>query len=218
MKILSQENIRDGASRMEVEISQEQAQQLLDFSELLLKWNRTYNLTSITRREDVLELHIFDSISLVKTLEGVRLKRVLDVGSGGGLPAIPLAILRPEVSVTMIDAVKKKVGFLQQAITVCHLSNAQVVHGRVEAQTFEPFDAVTCRAFATLAQTVELTQHCLRQGGRWYCMKGKNPVEEISALPAESVLVENLEIRLPDAFLERRLIVLEKVDGAAGNF
>ncbi|MDO4936730.1 MAG: 16S rRNA (guanine(527)-N(7))-methyltransferase RsmG, partial [Sutterellaceae bacterium] len=126
-----------------------------------------------------------DSLSLVKNLDAVPtdIKRVLDVGSGGGLPAIPLAVMRPELSVSMVDAVQKKIIFLRQCIAVCRLPNAKAFHARIEKLDEEPFDVITSRAFASLSDMVSLTRNLLKPTGYWLAMKGRYPEDEIQALP-----------------------------------
>ncbi len=211
MTILCAERIISDARTMGLTLTLEQGERLAEFGRLLLKWNRVYNLTSITSEEDVLTRHILDALSFVEAIKDRKLSKVLDVGSGGGLPAIPLAIVREEVEVTMIDAVQKKTSFLQQAIVQLGLKNAKVVHSRIEDFSSELCDAVTCRAFASLEKTVSLTRRFLKPTGSWLLMKGKDPVEEIAELPSEVKVVEKRELTVPRLNSERCLIAIEPV-------
>ena len=193
-----------------MELTEDQAQKLSRFADLLIKWNESYNLTSITSPKDVLDLHLVDSLALAKC-SGALLngsKTVLDVGSGGGLPAIPLAIVRPELEITMVDAVQKKTIFQRQAISMLRLKNIKAEHTRVEQIKDRTFDVITSRAFASLSDMIHLTEHLLAPGGVWLAMKGKFPQEEVDALPQNVSIstvftVENMKV-------ERHLIALKK--------
>lgn len=193
-----------------MELTEDQAQKLSRFADLLIKWNESYNLTSITSPKDVLDLHLVDSLALAKCsgdlLNGS--KTVLDVGSGGGLPAIPLAIVRPELEITMVDAVQKKTIFQRQAISMLRLKNIKAEHTRVEQIKDRTFDVITSRAFASLSDMIHLTEYLLAPGGVWLAMKGKFPQEEVDALPQNVSIstvftVENMKV-------ERHLIALKK--------
>lgn len=203
------------AKLLGLEPTANQLDQLVRYASLLLKWNKVYNLTRITADRELLDLHLIDSLTLVKAVREMKLplKRILDVGSGGGLPAIPFAIMEPEVSVTMVDAVKKKAMFLTQACVELGLSNARAVHGRIEDVTAEPFDAISSRAFASLADMCALTRHLLQPEGLWLAMKGKMPQEEIDALHEGIEVSQIMKLAIPGAALERHLIVLKQVQG-----
>ena len=154
---------------------------LLAYLALLDKWNRVYNLTAVRDAERMVSHHLLDSLAAVPFFQG---ERVLDVGSGGGLPGIPLAIARPEVQVTLIDSIAKKTAFLLQAKAELGLGNLTVVTGRVEDyRPAEGFDVITSRAFSDLREFVALTRHLLKPGGCWLAMKGLYPNEEIAQLP-----------------------------------
>lgn len=193
-----------------MELTEDQAQKLSRFADLLIKWNESYNLTSITSPKDVLDLHLVDSLALAKCSGDLlnSSKTVLDVGSGGGLPAIPLAIVRPELEITMVDAVQKKTIFQRQAISMLRLKNIKAEHTRVEQIKDRTFDVITSRAFASLSDMIHLTEHLLAPGGVWLAMKGKFPQEEVDALPQNVSIstvftVENMKV-------ERHLIALKK--------
>lgn len=211
MTYICAERIISDARTMGLALTNEQGERLAEFGQLLLKWNRVYNLTSITSEEDVLTKHILDALSFVAAIQEKKLSSVLDVGSGGGLPAIPLAIVREDIEVTMIDSVQKKTSFLQQVIMQLGLKNAKVVHSRIEVFSADSFDAVTARAFATLAKTVSLTKRFLKPTGLWLLMKGKAPQEEIAELSKDVKVLKTVKLDVPGLNSERCLIEIEPV-------
>lgn len=185
---------------------------LLAYLALLDKWNRVYNLTAVRDAERMVSHHLLDSLTAVPYFQGGRADsiRVLDVGSGGGLPGIPLAIARPELQVTLIDSIAKKTAFLLQVKAELGLKNLHVVTGRVE--DFRPeagFDVITSRAFSDLKEFVTLTRHLLKPGGRWLAMKGLYPHEEIVSLPPGVKVSADYELLVPGLEASRHLIVLE---------
>jgi len=182
---------------------------LLAYLALLDKWNRVYNLTAVRDTGRMVSHHLLDSLAAVPYFEG---DTVLDVGSGGGLPGIPLAIARPELQVTLIDSIAKKTAFLLQAKTELGLDNLTVVTGRVE--DYRPqtgFDIITSRAFSDLREFATLTRHLLNPGGRWLAMKGLMPHEEIVMLPDWARVSANIALAVPGLEASRHLIVLERV-------
>ena len=183
---------------------------LLAYLALLDKWNRVYNLTAVRDAERMVSHHLLDSLAAVPYFQG---EAVLDVGSGGGLPGIPLAIARPELQVTLIDSIAKKTAFLLQAKAELGLKNLLVVTGRVEDFCPESgFDIVTSRAFSDLKEFVTLTRHLLKPGGRWLAMKGLYPNEEIAMLPIGVRVSANNALVVPGLEASRHLIVLEPVE------
>jgi 16S rRNA (guanine527-N7)-methyltransferase len=178
---------------------------LLAFRDLLLKWNRTYNLTALRDPEQVVSHHLLDSLAILPHVGGGAL---LDVGSGGGLPGIPLAIARPELAVTLVDAVQKKTTFLQQAAIELGLKNVAVHHARVEEMRGQ-YAQISSRAFADLARLVGLTRHLLEPGGRWLAMKGVRPDDEIAALPAGVAVAAVVPLTVPGLDAERHLLILK---------
>jgi 16S rRNA (guanine527-N7)-methyltransferase len=183
---------------------------LLAYLTLLDKWNRVYNLTAVRDAERMVSHHLLDSLAAVQYFLG---ESVLDVGSGGGLPGIPLAIARPELQVTLIDSITKKTAFLLQAKAELDLNNLHVITGRVE--DFRPesgFGVITSRAFSDLREFVTLTRHLLKPGGRWLAMKGLYPNEEIAALPADVKVSADIALVVPGLDASRHLIVLELVE------
>ena len=180
---------------------------LLAYLALLDKWNRVYNLTAVRDTERMVSHHLLDSLAAVVHFQG---KTVLDVGSGGGLPGIPLAIARPELQVTLIDSIAKKTAFLLQAKAELGLVNLQVVTGRVEDyQPDSKFDLITSRAFSDLKEFVTLTRHLLKPTGHWLAMKGLLPHEEIVSLPDWTKVSANHALTVPGLEASRHLIVLE---------
>lgn len=179
--------------------------QMLAFRDLLLKWNRTYNLTALRDPQQAISHHLLDSLAILPHLgEGA----LLDVGSGGGLPGIPLAIARPGLSVSMVDTVQKKATFLQQAAIELGLRNIQVHHARVEAMPGQ-YEQISSRAFADLALFVGLTRHLLAPGGRWLAMKGVRPDDELAALPGDIEVEAMIPLSVPGLDAERHLIILK---------
>ena len=188
---------------------------LLAYLALLDKWNRVYNLTAVRDTERMVSHHLLDSLAAVPYFQAGRphATRVLDVGSGGGLPGIPLAIARPELQVTLIDCIAKKTAFLLQAKAELGLDNGNVVTSRVE--DFKPdelIDVVTSRAFSDLKLFVNLTRHLLKPGGCWMAMKGLMPHEEIEALPDSVRVSANHVVVVPGLEASRHMIVLEPVE------
>jgi 16S rRNA (guanine527-N7)-methyltransferase len=180
---------------------------LLAYLALLDKWNRVYNLTAVRSAERMVSHHLLDSLAAVPFFRG---EAVLDVGSGGGLPGIPLAIARPELQVTLIDSIAKKTAFLLQAKAELGLTNLSVVTSRVE--DYRPpagFDVITSRAFSDLKEFVTLTRHLLKPGGRWLAMKGLYPHEEIAVLPADVKVSADYALVVPGLEASRHLIELE---------
>jgi 16S rRNA (guanine527-N7)-methyltransferase len=183
---------------------------LLAYLALLDKWNRVYNLTAVRDAERMVSHHLLDSLAAVQYFNSGA---VLDVGSGGGLPGIPLAIARPELRVTLIDSIAKKTAFLLQTKAELGLGNVQVVTSRVE--DFRPeaqFDVITSRAFSDLKEFVTLTRHLLKPGGCWLAMKGLLPHEEIATLPDWVKVSANHELAVPGLEASRHMIVLEPVE------
>jgi 16S rRNA (guanine527-N7)-methyltransferase len=193
--------------------SQERTVLLLGrFADLLLRWNRTYNLTAIREESEVVTHHLLDSAALVPMIGKIapEAQTLLDVGSGGGLPAVPTALLRPDLSVHAVDTVKKKVTFLQQAQIELGLKNFRAHHARVENLRLSPFDVITSRAFASLADFTSLTEHLLKPSGVWLAMKGVVPEEEMAALPDFVRVREILPMTVPGLHESRHLIVMER--------
>jgi len=213
------ETLAAAAEALGLQLATEQTGKLLDYVGLLDRWNRTYNLTAVRDPAEMLTQHVIDSLAalpaLRRTLPGP--KRVLDVGSGGGLPGVVWAIVEPTLDVTCVDSVGKKAAFIQQAALVLRLGNLRAEHARVERLQAPPFDVLTSRAFASLPDFVALTQTLAKPGGVWLAMKGKLPLDEIAALPSgfQAFHVEHLNV--PGLAAERCLIWIRKTAPMMAN-
>jgi len=192
---------------MNLAVGEPEQARLLDYLALLGKWNKTYNLTAIHEPERMLTHHLLDSLAVLPYIaEGP----LLDVGSGAGLPGIPLAIVRPELKVTLIDASHKKCSFMQQAAIDLKLNNVKVIHGRVEdMDPASGFPQIISRAFSELSEFVRVTAALLAPGGEWLAMKGLYPNEEISLLKGAR-LKRDIKLNIPGLEAERHLTILEK--------
>ena len=194
-----------GIAAMSLAVTPEQQEKLLQYLALLHKWNKVYNLTAVRDPEQMVSHHLLDSLAVLPHLWP---QRWLDVGCGGGLPGIVLAVMRPEWSFTLLDSNSKKTGFVQQAAIELGLHNVEVRCERVEQwQTGEKFDGIISRAFADVSDFVSLTRHLLAEGGRWAAMKGV-PEQELKHLP-EGIEVEKvITLRVPELEAARSLVVL----------
>ena len=190
---------------MGLQISDEVQQQLLSYLALLNKWNKVYNLTAVRDASEMVTLHLLDSLSVLPYIKGPRL---LDVGSGGGLPGIVLAICFPELQVTTIDTVQKKAIFMRQVKGELGLGNLQVVHARVESYEVEPYDQIISRAFSEIGLFIELTRHLLVKNGHWLAMKGVSPQQDLVALSLNNSKVYPLSVAGLQA--ERHLAIIEQ--------
>jgi len=183
---------------------------------MLLRWNRVYNLTAIRAPEDVLTHHLLDSLAIVGVLRSLAVQagagrriRVLDVGSGAGLPGIPLAIACEDYDFTLIDTVRKKTAYLTQVVVELRMSNVAVRHGRVESLGGE-FDLITSRAFAALADFVDATTRLLAPQGRWLAMKGRLDPNEVAAASGRAQVERIDPLVVPGLDEERNVIVLRR--------
>jgi 16S rRNA (guanine527-N7)-methyltransferase len=203
------------ADEIGVALTLEQAERLARYTQLLLRWNRVHNLTAIAQTKQALSHHLLDSLAILPSLRQLvkdRSSRVLDVGSGGGLPGIPIAIAAPDFGVTLIDRVQKKVAFLQQAKAELHITNLQPVHGRVEDYNDAQFDLIVARAFSSLGQLVRSSRHLIAANGHWCAMKGAVPAAELAELALPEIgarLTATIKLRVPRLNAERHLMVLE---------
>lgn len=205
--------LTEGAAALGVSLSEQQLDALLGYLALLAKWNRVYNLTAVRNPSDMLVQHLLDSLAVVAPLRrwaGDAPKRVLDVGSGAGLPGFVIAVSTPTFDVTCVDAVGKKASFIRQAAAKLRVPNLHAVHSRVEAMTEPPFDLITSRAFATLADFVALTRDRLASSGAWLAMKGKSPLDEIHALAREIDVFHVEQVLVPGLYADRCLVWLRE--------
>ena len=202
---MSQNALASGLAALDITLAAEAQHKLLAFRDLLLKWNKTYNLTALRDPAQAISHHLLDSLAI---LPHVGTGNLLDVGSGGGLPGIPLAIARPDLSVSMVDTVQKKTTFLQQAVIELALKNVTVHHARVEEMQGQ-YDQISSRAFAEIGLFISLTRHLLAPNGRWLAMKGVRPDDELNALPADITVEAIIPLTVPGLDAERHLIILK---------
>ena len=202
---MSASTLQAGLTELGIVLPAEAQQKLLAFRDLLLKWNKTYNLTALRDPAQAISHHLLDSLAI---LPHVGTGNLLDVGSGGGLPAIPLAIARPDLAVSMVDTVQKKTTFLQQAVIELALKNVTVHHARVEEMQGQ-YAQISSRAFAETGLFISLTRQLLAPGGRWLAMKGVQPDDELKALPADIVVDAVFPLTVPGLDAERHLIILK---------
>lgn len=201
-----------GAEALGVVLSEEQHAQLLQYLALLGKWNKVYNLTAVRDPAEMLTHHVLDSLAVIAPLRqrmGDRPLRLLDVGSGGGLPGVVIAICCPQVQVACVDAVAKKAAFVQQVAVSLGLANLRGLHARVEA-VVERFDVVTSRAFASLVDFTQWSAATLAEGGVWMAMKGRQPEGELAALPPDVEVFHVEQLDVPGLGAERCLIWLRR--------
>ncbi len=199
--------MRQGLAALGIEATDEQVGQWLDYLQLLQRWNKVYNLTAIDDAAAMLTAHLLDSLSVAPFVTG---QRIADVGSGAGLPGIPLAILFPGTQFTLIDAVAKKSRFQRQAVMDLQLDNVAALHTRVETfKPEKPFDQVISRAFSSLSEFVDLTASLLASGGEWLAMKGRRPEQELAALD-KKIAYTVIPLTVPGLDAERHLIQMTK--------
>jgi len=210
------------AATLGLAVSDDQADRLLAYLALLQRWNGTYNLTAIRDPDAMWLQHGLDCMAAVPAVSNLlpdgRRLRILDVGSGGGLPGVVWALLLPQADIVCVDAVGKKAAFIRQAAGTLRLPNLQARHARVEALDEAPFDLIASRAFASLADFTRLTRRLLAPGGRWLAMKGKPPTEELSALDPNALMFHVEPLQVPGLDAERCLVWLQPAaaDAAKG--
>ncbi len=205
--------LQAGAQAMALDLSAHQLEKLIDYLALMVKWNKVYNLTAVRDPAQMVVQHLLDSLAAVTAFDGA--KQVLDVGAGGGLPGIVLAIwaaeAQPDLRLTMIDTVHKKTAFLTQVKAELALHNVSVQTGRVEQwQAPHAFDVITSRAFAELADFVTWTQHLLEEGGHFIALKGVAPDDEVARLPAGWRVTGVQPLQVPTLDAERHLVFIER--------
>jgi 16S rRNA (guanine527-N7)-methyltransferase len=200
------QDLAQGCAIMQLDISAETQKKLLDYLQLLQKWNRVYNLTAIRDPDQMVSHHLLDSLAVLPHLWPGRW---LDVGCGAGLPGVVLAITRPEWQFTLLDSNSKKTSFVQQSIIELGLRNISVSCARVEEfQANDKFDGIISRAFAETSDFVEMTRHLLANNGRWAAMKG-TPEQELQRLPGDVVVERIIPLQIPGLEAARCLVVLK---------
>lgn len=214
------------ARALGLDLSDRQTDQLLDYLALIAKWNKVYNLTAVRDPREMLTHHLLDSLAVIAPLQrelaaeppihtpalpgaAANRRRLLDVGAGAGLPGIVIAICCPDTDVQCADAAAKKAAFIRQAAAALGLANLRGVHARVETLA-GPFDIVTSRAFASLADFVALSAQALAPSGRWLAMKGKHPADEIAALPAFVSVFHVEQLTVPGLAAERCIVWMRR--------
>ncbi|MBN8755294.1 MULTISPECIES: 16S rRNA (guanine(527)-N(7))-methyltransferase RsmG [Variovorax] len=201
------DTLRAGAAAMGVALSDQQGEQLLAYGTLMLKWNKVYNLTALRDPASVLTHHLLDSLAAIAPLqrEWAGKGKLLDVGSGGGLPGVVIAIMRPDIDVSCLDAVAKKAAFVQQVAAELELPNLRGLHARVESLTGS-YDVISSRAFASLPDFFNGSVHLLAPGAVWLAMKGKVPADELAALPKGVAVFHVEQLTVPGLGAERCIV------------
>jgi 16S rRNA (guanine527-N7)-methyltransferase len=222
--------LRAGLAELSLVLDEVQIKQLLDYHELIQKWNKVYNLTAVRSPAEMLTHHLLDSLAVVSPLRvalrglvsmpvapveagakgGVSSTRLLDVGSGAGLPGVVIAICCPEVLVDCVDAVAKKAAFVRQAALSLGLTNLRGLHARVESLT-DRYEVISSRAFASLGDFTGWSQAALQEGGVWLAMKGKYPADEIATLPPSVTVFHVEQLAVPGLGAERCIVWIKKV-------
>lgn len=204
-----------GLKALELDLDDSTVERLLDYIDLLLRWNAAYNLTAVRDPGEMVTRHLLDSLAVLPYVSGNSLA---DLGTGAGIPGIPLALARPELGVLLVDSNGKKARFLREAVRHLRLAQVGVAESRVEAVEGE-FDCITARAFATLADMLAWAGHLLKPGGRWLALKGRFPQDELDALPSGFEVEAIHRLDVPGLDAERHLVIIKRSHGdvAAGT-
>ena len=206
-------SLSQSALQLGIELTTTQADLLLRYVSLIQKWNKVYNLTALRDPAEMLTHHLLDSLAAVASLrrhtQGRRGRRLLDVGSGAGLPGVVIALCCPELAVTCVDTVSKKAAFIQQVAAELKRPNLRGLHARVESLT-DPYDVISSRAFASLADFTSWSASALAPHGIWLAMKGKHPENEIAALPAAVEVFHVEQLTIPGLDAERCIVWMRK--------
>ena len=205
--------LEEGASRIGLALASQQLDQLRAYLSMLQKWNKVYNLTAVRDPAEMLTHHLLDSLAVIPPLlkqQGDRPFKLLDVGSGGGLPGAVIAICCPQVTVSCVDTVAKKAAFQQQIALELRLPNLRGIHARVETLT-DTQDVVCSRAFASLLDFTNWTGKSVGQSGVWMAMKGKHPADELADLPPEVEVFHVEHISVPGLDAERCIVWMKPV-------
>jgi 16S rRNA (guanine527-N7)-methyltransferase len=211
--------LESGATALGLVLSDTQRAQLLDYLSLIQKWNKVYNLTALRDAEDMLTHHLLDSLAVIQALQQQtrgQAVRLLDVGSGAGLPGVVIAICCPEIDVNCVDTVAKKATFIQQVAIALRLPNLHGLHARVE-NLQGPFDVICSRAFASLLDFTAWSSGALAAQGVWMAMKGRHPGDELAALPPEVEVFHVEQLTVPGLEAERCMVWLRKKTDASAS-
>lgn len=202
------ELLRNGVEQLHIKLSAEQFRQLLEYLQLLGKWNQAYNLTAISVPEEMVKLHLFDSLAIAPYLKS---QRNIDIGTGAGLPGIPLAIYFPQRQFTLLDSNGKKTRFLTHVKQQLGLNNVEIIHDRAESyRTDKLYDAILSRAFASLKDMLNCTAHLCAQQGRFLALKGTYPDAEIGKLPSNFKVEKVIPLTVPEIEAERHLLIIQR--------
>ena len=217
MAVAMADRILEAGATLGLKLSEQQAQLLADYLALIQKWTKVYNLTAVRDPEEMLTHHLFDSLSVIAPLQRQLTEigkseaaRLLDVGSGAGLPGVVISICCPAVKVDCVDTVGKKAAFIQQVAVSLGLKNLRGLHARVESLT-DPYDVVSSRAFASLVDFTTWSRTAVGEGGVWMGMKGKHPVDELAALPASVAVFHVEQLVVPGLDAERCIVWMRPV-------
>ena len=203
--------LRAGLARLQIELSDQQISQLLDYLKLIAKWTKVYNLTAVRDPAEMMTHHLLDSLAVIAPLMRHMGKgTLLDVGSGAGLPGVVISICCPAINVTCVDTVAKKATFIKQVALELKLPNLTGLHARVE-NIAQPFDVICARAFASLRDFTQWSASALAAGGVWMAMKGKHPVDELADLPATVDVFHVEQLQVPGLDAERCVVWMRKV-------
>lgn len=211
-----EQELRDGCRTLGLHLGDAQVGQLLAYLDLIAKWTKVYNLTAVRAPGDMLRHHLLDSLAVLPPLQrhlaglpdAATGRRLLDVGSGAGLPGVVFAICCPQLQVSCVDTVGKKAAFIQQAASSLQLGNLRAIHARVETLTGADFDVVCSRAFASLADFTQWSRSALAAGGVWMALKGKHPADELQGLAADVRVFHVEQVRVPGLDAERCVLWL----------
>lgn len=204
-----EQQLRQGVAQLGLNLTDQACSQLLAYLALLQKWNKVYNLSAIRDPEQMLVKHLFDSLAVVPAITDAAPTNLIDVGTGGGLPGIPLAIMLPEMPIALLDSNEKKTRFLVQVKAQLGLENVEVFHQRVEEHG-QQYDAIISRAFTALDNFVTITEPLLAENGRWWAMKSQSLNEEKKALPPGLVVEKTISLTVPKLDAARYLVAMHK--------
>ena len=206
------QTLRSGLAQLQLELTEQQIRQLQDYLTLIAKWTRVYNLTAVRDPAEMMTHHLLDSLAIIRPLQSqMQRGRLLDVGSGAGLPGVVIAICCPDISVSCVDTVAKKATFIKQAALELKLPNLSGVHARVE-NIATPFDVVCSRAFASLIDFTQWSANALAPSAVWMAMKGKHPADELAALPPTVEVFHVEQLHVPGLAADRCVVWMRKAE------